>query len=453
MTAAPVINPIQCKSCAATFTSNDKLHAHIRRGQYFKPAGHTRIELAGNTPVIISQARPDCSKGLAFLSWHYATFAARLEENGAEHDLCGDTGCIMSLVDRKFLQKNLPGLQILQSNAEITVRGIGAYTHLCSEYTIVTIYVPGNIDGRRVLASITHQLHIVKNLQAEILVGMDILSPENAVIDIGRQKLTLPLCRNLQTDLTITLKLTRTTGRIVLANKLVTVLANSVMAVPIRLKKANTQLPPNQDFFFQPIPRGLHLGPQGRPRTHIVDINFTFVKVQNATNRPVIIPRKARLDKINDYKEENCHAINAEEAHLAAGASWPKQKISTTIDSLLMTEKHPTGFTAYGTQETRSKLFATAAKHQIWSKYGGFIKVPEDEWMPISLRPNVAPTGAKIYQLGPDDRKLVDKTFDLLHKQGKMEWSTDSTQYGSPVFVIWRTLPSGEQKGQEVTDI
>ena len=61
--------------------------------------------------------------------------------------------------------------------------------------------------------------------------------------------------------------------------------------------------------------------------------------------------------------------------------------------------------------------------------------------MPIPLRLNATPTGAKVYQLGPKDKKLIDETFDLLHQQGKMEWSIKPTQYGAPVFVMWRTLP------------
>lgn len=358
----------------------------------------------------------------------------------------------MSLIDRDFLQKSLPDIQICRSNAEITVRGIGAHTHQCSKYATVTIYIPGTIDGKQALASITHQLHIVKNFQAKMLVGMDILGPEQAIINVGRRRLTLPLCENLHAELTVTPKLARTSGRVVLAKEMVTVPANSVMAVPIRMKNA-AQLPPNQDFLFQPVQRGLNLGTQGGPRAHIVDMDFTFVEVQNATSRPVVIPRKRRLGKITDYEEEGCYAINAEEAHLAAGADQPEQKISAVLDDPGMTEKHPTGLTAYETQVVRNRLFETATRHQIWSQSGGFITVPEAEWMPIPLRPNAAPTGAKVYQLGPEDRKLVDETFDLLHQQGKMEWSTDPTQYGSPVFVIWRTLPSGERKGRVVTDI
>lgn len=92
-----------------------------------------------------------------------------------------------------------------------------------------------------------------------------------------------------------------------------------------------------------------------------------------------------------------------------------------------MTEKHPIGFTAFGTRPVCNQLFTAAAAFKIWSKTGGFIDIPEDEWMPIPLRLDATPRGARVYQLGPNDQKLIDKTFDLLHQQGKMEWSTKPT--------------------------
>ena len=85
------------------------------------------------------------------------------------------------------------------------------------------------------------------------------------------------------------------------------------------------------------------------------------------------------------------------------------------------TETHQIRFTAYGTQEAHSKLFAVAESYSIWAKAGGFIDIPKSEWMPIPLKPGAKPTGGKVYQLGPEDRKLIDDTFDLLHQQGKME--------------------------------
>ena len=56
--------------------------------------------------------------------------------------------------------------------------------------------------------------------------------------------------------------------------------------------------------------------------------------------------------------------------------------------------------------------------------------------MPIPLKPGAQPARARVYQLGPEDRKLINETFDLLHEQGKIKWSKEPTQFGAPVFVI-----------------
>ena len=212
-----------------------------------------------NLPVIVSDAKTDASQGLVFRSWHFATFKAQLQLDGPAHDICGNTGCTMSLIDCAFLQQSAPHIKIRHSNIKITVRGIGAQTHDCSKYTIITILILGMVDQKPAFASITHQLHIVDQLQAKVLIGLDILGPEQAIFNIDRQVLIWSRCKNLEARLTVTPKATRTTGQIVLANKLTTVPLNSVMPVPIRIKSAQ-QLPLNQNFLFQSIARRLNLG-------------------------------------------------------------------------------------------------------------------------------------------------------------------------------------------------
>jgi hypothetical protein len=34
-----------------------------------------------------------------------------------------------------------------------------------------------------------------------------------------------------------------------------------------------------------------------------------------------------------------------------------------------------------------------------------------------------------------------------------MSWSTTSTPFSFPVFVVWKTLPLGERKGRAVVDL
>ena len=55
--------------------------------------------------------------------------------------------------------------------------------------------------------------------------------------------------------------------------------------------------------------------------------------------------------------------------------------------------------------------------------------------------------------MGEDSKRVIDETFDKLYKQGRMEWSTNSTPFSYPIFVVWTMKPNGTRKGRAVMDI
>lgn len=85
------------------------------------------------------------------------------------------------------------------------------------------------------------------------------------------------------------------------------------------------------------------------------------------------------------------------------------------------------------------------------------VDIPEDQLMRIPLKPGVKPDPHKVYPLGTQDRALVDETFDKLHDQGRMEWTTKPTPFTYPVFVVWKTIgkPGSppQRKGRVIVDI
>ena len=59
--------------------------------------------------------------------------------------------------------------------------------------------------------------------------------------------------------------------------------------------------------------------------------------------------------------------------------------------------------------------------------------------MRIPLRSNwedKAPKTTRVYPIGEDSKRVIDETFDKLYKQGRIEWSTNSTPFSYPVFVV-----------------
>lgn len=120
----------------------------------------------------------------------------------------------------------------------------------------------------------------------------------------------------------------------------------------------------------------------------------------------------------------------------------------------------PTGVTIYGTPESTPVQELTKVVNEfpeVWKDTGTFADIPQEEWMKIPLRSDwesrIATKQARVYPLGIEDRKQVDKTFDELHEKRRMSWSKIATPFAYPVFVVWRTLPSGERKGRVVVDV
>ena len=78
--------------------------------------------------------------------------------------------------------------------------------------------------------------------------------------------------------------------------------------------------------------------------------------------------------------------------------------------------------------------------------------------MKITLRDNwqnrlPSTNKAKVYPLEIKDREVVDKTFDKMHRQGRLEFTTQATPFSYPIFIVWKTLLNSSRKGRAVVDI
>jgi hypothetical protein len=75
------------------------------------------------------------------------------------------------------------------------LKGIGHDTYQCTSYAKVILYLPGEDQNKELIcAAVDAELRIVRDLEPGLLLGMDVVGSENAVID-GIQRMTVPLQR------------------------------------------------------------------------------------------------------------------------------------------------------------------------------------------------------------------------------------------------------------------
>lgn len=78
----------------------------------------------------------------------------------------------------------------------IPVRGYGSDKHMTSEYVIVPIH----LIGTEVEAVVTREAHLVDGLRAKMLVGMDVMGPDQIDIITSKKQAVIGACQRRHTD-------------------------------------------------------------------------------------------------------------------------------------------------------------------------------------------------------------------------------------------------------------
>ncbi len=294
-------------------------------------------------------------------------------------------------------------------------------------------------------AHLKRDVHLVDDLRANLLIGMDIIGPERISTDIPARKAIIGGCRNLLVDLQITPRQNGRIRQVVKTASKIVLPPRSVTRVPV---KSAVALPRGRDLVFRPTYHGAY--------NHIVDAEASFVHVRNDRAIPTVIPRHARLGVVADYEEEGCYRAAIEDVDFAAYT----KPMTTAKTKLEMPETRlPNGVTIYGkNNDTFTISRVVDAYPDIWEDRGRTVDIPESDYLQVPLRSDweKEKLSKRVYPLGDEARRLVDEKFDKLHAQGRMDWSTQPTPFGFPVFVVWKTVTVDGQpkrKGRVVVDI
>lgn len=331
--------------------------------------------------------------------------------------------------------------------------------------TFLWTYFPGMLDDEAALAKVQMEVHLTDNLKANMLIGNDVLTPHQFVLDCASQSATVGSCQKIKISARSTVKSHSQVKRVIKAKSALTLPPNTVTNIPVSY---HGTLPDDRDYLFEPE-LSMYLGGEGGVFAHIVDSSMTFVQARNATGAPIALPRNTRLGTVVEYAVDGCYQVSYKLSDLAAcGWRTSDRSEATAFTSTTPSDARtddavtvdpnlehvlPNGVTVYGDDEAFRAFSSVVTEYEdVFTDSGNTIDIPEDQWMPIPLKPNVTVKPSKVYPLGHKDREVVDATFDKLQQQGKLRFSTQPTPYSWPCFVVWRNTPQG-RKGRVVIDI
>ena len=290
---------------------------------------------AWERPVVKTQPTTTTESGYGFRSWKYVTVQGAVKEDSDIIDMGVDTCCTMSITDKDWYLSQHPGVAVSQTQSPVTVRGIGSTKHASSEYVQGTIFLEGNSNESPAMIKILRDIHLVKDLGVKMLIGMDILGPEGAVVDLPAERLRLG--KSIVCPLKIK-SLGKRQERIVHSAGPIVAKPFSVINVPIKLRKS---LPKGRDYIFEPRTLSIDLGRDGGAFAHVVDSEVYMVQVKNALPHAVNIPRKLKLGKIVECEEEGCFLTISSEAQFAVRPSWKKRIAIAALAATQLTQASP----------------------------------------------------------------------------------------------------------------
>ena len=364
------------------------------------------------------------------------------------------------MVDRDYLSKVLPSYASLAKPVPkpIKIRGIGEAIMTSSQYIRLDFRIAGTLDNSPATALFSRDVHIVDHLSAMVLIGMDIIGPENMTMTAS--KLTIGSCKDLVAKLTSKPKGIEVKRNVRSKNQIM-IPAHTTMIIPVDIA-GKSNLSVTRDYMFHPC-NDTRYGSEGGILSHVVDANMSVVQVNNASDKNVMIYRRSKLGMVREIQEEGCFLTIPAYAHLAAG-SFAKKGLKLMTAALAVSNVTnmetitANGITIYRDSASQTELASVAESYpSLWTDDGSTVAVPPEQWMPIPIKQGAKVDAAKVYPVGPKDREFIDEVFNKLHSQGRMEYTTKPTPHSYPVFVVWRTLLKPGQppmrKGRVVVDI
>jgi hypothetical protein len=423
---------------------------HTTEPSRINPTRTLPIIPAPESAIPIIRSRHDGSQAPApgWRRWQHLTMRAQLTIQGPSLIITPDTGASISLVDERFLQRYIPNAVIRPLDQPMSLKGIGDHIHRCNSYTKVTVFLAGtDASERKVRAAIDAELRIVSNLEPGLLMGMDVLGKEDAIINIGSRYIIFPHCNATKVRI-------ETKPKSQAPYKTRKIVARQHTVIPAQCAgyvgfRATRPLPTECDLNFRPCRNS---STRATAYEGWMTSDSTHVLVRNDTCAPVTVQKGARLGYAFMLDIDGCYRASKD---LGVGAAIPGK---TEADEIVQAN----GTHIYGKAGSQdvNELGQVCDKFpKLFSDRGTTVDIPVDRQMRIPLIPgweNVK-LNIKPYQQTPEERKIINALFNKLHADGKMSWSTQGTHFGCLVFVVWKNVTDKDgnvtRKGRPVVDL
>ena len=171
----------------------------------------------------------------------------------------------------------------------------------------------------------TRDIHVVDNLKVNLLIEINILGPEDIIVDLSKAKIIFTKCDKVTVLVQATARNNVRIRRVVRAKRRQIISSKSIETVKVSLRDRKSLL--DRNFLFESSINKVYI--------HLMNTNFNFVIVRNNRISPLVIPRYHRIDSIMKYEAKEEYSINIENHFLAAKVDSIKDPMIADFINLL----------------------------------------------------------------------------------------------------------------------
>ena len=104
---------------------------------------------------------------------------------------CLNIGYLILFIDKTFLLRQNPNIIILRLLKPLFIKNVGINKFNISKYIVQNIYFIGHIGNKPVKFCVKREFYIVKELNAKVFIGLDIIRFEDFILDILKRIITI----------------------------------------------------------------------------------------------------------------------------------------------------------------------------------------------------------------------------------------------------------------------
>ncbi|KAI5776748.1 hypothetical protein EDC01DRAFT_636477 [Geopyxis carbonaria] len=217
----------------------------------------------------------------------------------------------MSMVDRAWLNEKLPNANILNCASGVSVQGFDNKPEVTHSYIVLQVFITG-ING--LFPGIRIKFHIVPSLRCKVIIGLDIIEPENNMFNHFARRATNKSCNGFTFEVKVSPK-----GRDILHGQV-----RTAMRIDVKLNFEFTPL------YHSSAPALYDYGPFFRS---IVNSNSKGSVFRKLLNHAITDHKNMKHNCIEDDPDQFLDLINAAKnrvcniCHVGVGVYRPRTSL------------------------------------------------------------------------------------------------------------------------------